>query len=88
MFLDRSHGDNMTDLASLIQRNVNAIIKASGKAPDTIVVGTDRRAMQAQEALMELGLDMHVIADNEVGRNSLWICNSDDLAKFPGGGQN
>jgi hypothetical protein len=78
----------VTGLSQLIQRNYNAITERSGKAPDTIVVGTDQRANQALEALMELGLDMHVIADDELGRNSLWLCSSEDLAKFPGGGRN
>jgi DNA-binding LacI/PurR family transcriptional regulator len=79
---------HMTNLASLIQSNYKAIVKVSGRVPDTIVVGTDQRANQALEALMELGLDMHVIADDELGRNSLWLCSSEDLAKFPGGGRN
>lgn len=72
-------------------RSLNVLITGvedAGGKPDTVVVGCEARAKQAREALAELGRDFHVIEDHDLGLNSVWVVNSEDLAKFEGGGRN
>lgn len=71
-----------------LKQLIDTTSKITGAVFDTVVVGTDQRAQEAREALAELGLDYHVIADDELGPNSIWVTSQRALAQFPGGGQN
>lgn len=78
----------MTPTATLIKACYEGIIKSCGKAPDVVVVGSDKRAADVLEALDQLKLNLHVIADDKLGPNTVLVTHTDDLAKFPGGGSN
>lgn len=78
----------MSPTSTLIKACYEGIIRTSGKAPDCVVVGSDKRAADVLEALEELKLDLHVIADDGLGPNTVLVTHTDDLAKFPGGGRN
>jgi hypothetical protein len=59
-----------------------------GTPPDTVVCGSDKTALKIRESLAELGLDMHVIADDELSPNKYWVTSQAALSQIKGGGQN
>ena len=74
--------------AKSLQQLITKMTKYTGAKFDTVVVGTDKRAQEAREALAELELDYHVIADDEIGSNSVWVTSQDNLSQMAGGGRN
>lgn len=63
-------------------------IEARGGKCDTIACGSDDLANQARACLQELGLDYHVIADDELSPSRIWVTSQEALSQFPGGGRN
>jgi len=79
----------MAKMTRLIENMIVGIERASGRKPDVIVVQNDTKAEEVRESLQELGRDMNVIVDDEYcNPNTLIVTNTEDLAKFPGGGRN
>ncbi len=74
-------------MKKLLQSMISGIEKAGGTC-DTIVVGSDVNAEKVREALIELGHDFHVIADDEISSKNIWVTSQEALGKMPCGGQN
>ena len=72
----------------LLQSMIDGVKKTSGKSPDMIVCGSDEVADQARKILYQMGLDFHVIADDELSPNKLWVTSFRDLGEMPNGGRN
>lgn len=77
----------MDNLTKALKSTVDSMTKRGSK-PDTIVVGSDLMAGKALASLQKLGLDFHVIADNEISPTRWYITSQEELSKFPGGGRN
>lgn len=78
----------MSTITSLLKSMIEGVEKRTGRAPDTVVCGSDIRSEQIRKSLQELGRDLHVIADNEISPKNVYVTHTDDLAQFPGGGRN
>jgi len=72
---------------AMLKHLIDGIERFGGTA-DVVVCGSDLMADRAREILAELGRDFHVIVDDELSPQRLWVTTLADLAKFPGGGQN
>lgn len=78
----------MSKFTLALKAGIDGVSKRSGKTPDTIACGSDDLATRVRESLAELGLDMHVIADDELSKDRYWIFCQENLGQFPGGGRN
>lgn len=78
----------MSKFTQALKAGIDGVRNKSGTEPDTIMCGSDEVAEQIRKSLTELGLDMHVIADDELSPKRYWITSQSALGNFKGSGQN
>lgn len=78
---------NKKSIATLLSSMIAQLDKV-GAIYDVVVVGSDKRAEEVRGVLVELGLDLTVIADDKISPNTCWITSLKDLGEMPCGGRN
>ncbi len=77
----------VTTMQKLLKSMIDGMM-ARNIPVDTIVIGSDIRAEEVRSALDFLGLDYHVIADDELSPSRVWVTSTHALSMIPGGGRN
>lgn len=65
----------------VFQAMYNGILTRSGKAPDTVVCGSQAVAEDAYSASEILGYKLAIILDNELSPKRFWLVSGEDLTK-------
>lgn len=77
----------MKTLAPMLKSMIEGIESRGGDC-DTVVCGSDEMAGRALAALAELKRDFHVIADNGISSQRMYVTSQKTLNQFPGSGRN
>lgn len=85
-YLDKDY-KKVTSMQKLLKSMINGMMSRNIPV-DTIVIGSDVRAEEVRSALDFLGLDYHVIADDELSPKRVWVTSAHALSMMPGGGRN
>lgn len=66
----------------LLEHLISEVHSRSGKAPDTVCVGTPDMANQVRSALIDMRLDMHIICDVALRPQTILVGRASDFAQF------